>query len=119
RAQPPAHRADRLFGRGRRDAACGSPAAQRPVAARLARTAHGGGGTGHSRSCAARPPRVRRPLRQRVTGSWGTVTGKRREHDLLITSDDASPVAGTLPCAARTPPGIHQGSWPAVRVNSV
>jgi len=66
RAHPPAHRADRLFGRGRRDAACGLPAAQRPVAVRLARTAHGDPGTGHSRSCAARPPRVRRPLRQRV-----------------------------------------------------
>jgi len=35
---------------------------------------------------------------QRVTGSsWVTVTGKRRERELLITSDDASRAAGILP----------------------
>ena len=45
--------------------------------------------------------------------------GKRRERALLLTSDDASPAAGALPCTTRTPHGIHQSSWPAVRVNSV
>ena len=45
---------------------------------------------------------VRRQIWQRVTGSRVTVTGKRREPDLLITSDDASPAAMTLPCAPRT-----------------
>jgi hypothetical protein len=44
---------------------------------------------------------------------------KRRERELLITSPDASPVAGTLPPATRTPRGIHEGPWPVVRVNSV
>ena len=55
---------------------------------------------------------------QRATGRWVTVTGKRREAGLLIRSGDARPVAVTLPCAARTPHGTQEGSWPAVRVNS-
>jgi hypothetical protein len=36
---------------------CGLPAAQRPVVTRLVLTAHADRGTGHSRSCTARPPR--------------------------------------------------------------
>ena len=34
-----------------------------------------------------------------VTGSWVTVTGKRRERDVLITSYDASPAGVTWPHA--------------------
>jgi len=41
------------------------------------------------------------------------------ELDLLITSEDASPAAVTLPRATRAPPGIDEGSWPVVRVNNV
>ena len=32
-----------------------------------------------------------------VTGSWVTVTGKRREREGLITSHDASPARATVP----------------------
>jgi hypothetical protein len=46
---------------------------------------------------------VRWQVWQRVTGGWVTVTGKRRECELLITSEDAGPAAMTLPCATRTP----------------
>ena len=49
---------------------------------------------------------------------WVTVTGKRRDLGLLIGSGDAGPVAVTLPCAARTPHGTGEGSWPAGRANS-
>jgi hypothetical protein len=41
------------------------------------------------------------------------------ELELLITSDDASPAAVTLPCATRTSHGIYEGSWSVVRVSSV
>jgi hypothetical protein len=34
---------------------------------------------------------VRWQIWQRVTGSWVTITGKRREGDLLICIHDASP----------------------------
>jgi hypothetical protein len=34
---------------------------------------------------------------QRVTGRWVTVTGKRRELDLLITSYNAGPAAVATP----------------------
>ena len=42
-----------------------------------------------------------------VTGRSATVTGKRREGDLLIYLDDARPAGVILPCAcvARTPRG--------------
>jgi hypothetical protein len=42
-----------------------------------------------------------------VTGSLVTVTGKRREGDLLICIYDASPAGVIMPwaCAARTPRG--------------
>jgi hypothetical protein len=36
---------------------------------------------------------VRWHIWQRVTGSWVTVTGKRREGDLLICFNDARPAA--------------------------
>jgi hypothetical protein len=62
---------------------------------------------------------VRWQIWQRVTGSWVTVTGKRRELALLIISHDANPAGVTLPCATRTPHGIHEGYWSVVRVNSV
>ena len=39
---------------------------------------------------------VRRQIWQRVTGSWVTVTGKRREDDLLIYPYDARPDGVTL-----------------------
>jgi hypothetical protein len=65
-----------------------------------------------------RQPTVRWQIWQRVTGRWVTVTGKRWELELLIGSHDGSPVAVTMPCAARTPHGTHEGSWSAVRVNS-
>lgn len=44
----------------------------------------------------------------RVTGTWLTVTGKRRESDLLIYLYDAIPVEVIFPCAcaARTPRGM-------------
>jgi hypothetical protein len=42
---------------------------------------------------------VRWQIWQRVTGSWVTVTGKRREGDLLICLYDASPAGVILPCA--------------------
>jgi hypothetical protein len=40
---------------------------------------------------------VRWQIWQRVTGSWVTVTGKRREGDLLICLYDASPAGVILP----------------------
>ncbi len=40
---------------------------------------------------AGRYAAVRWQIWQRVTGSWVTVTGKRREDDLLICLHDASP----------------------------
>lgn len=43
---------------------------------------------------------VRRQIWQRVTGSWVTVTGKRRELDWLIASV-MQPAEGDLDCAAR------------------
>jgi hypothetical protein len=39
---------------------------------------------------------VRWQIWQRVTGSWVTVTGKRREGDLLICLYDASPAGVTF-----------------------
>jgi hypothetical protein len=46
--------------------------------------------------------RVRSQIWQRVTGTWVTVTGKRRERGVLITFHDASPGV-TLPSVlART-----------------
>jgi hypothetical protein len=41
-------------------------------------------------------------ISQRVTGSWVTITGKRREDDLLICLYDASP-AGDLAFSLRHP----------------
>jgi hypothetical protein len=38
---------------------------------------------------------------QRVTGSWVTVTGKRRESDLLICLHDASPSRSDLALGLR------------------
>jgi hypothetical protein len=58
---------------------------------------------------------VRWQIWQRVTGRWVTVTGKRREPGLLIRPGDARPVAVTVPCAAGTLHGTHEGSWSAVR----
>jgi hypothetical protein len=51
---------------------------------------------------------VRWQIWQRVTGNWVTVTGKRREGDLLICFYDASSTGVILPsaCAARTPRGM-------------
>ena len=49
----------------------------------------------------------------------GNSQGKRRELELLIRSPDPGPVAVTLPRAAGTPYGTQEGSWSAVRVNSV
>src|SRR5215467_11955887 len=51
--------------------------------------------------------RVRSQIWQRVTGRWVTVTGKRREREVLITSHEASPPVVTLPpCwAERAPRG--------------
>ena len=47
---------------------------------------------------AAGPVRYGRwQISQRVTGSWVTVTGKRREGDLLICLHDASPAGVILP----------------------
>jgi hypothetical protein len=46
-----------------------------------------------------RQARVRSQIWQRVTGRWVTVTGKRRERDVLITSHGASPAGVTLPSA--------------------
>jgi hypothetical protein len=44
---------------------------------------------------------VRWQISQRVTGSWVTLTGKRRDEDeLLIWLYDASPTEVILPCAA-------------------
>jgi hypothetical protein len=43
----------------------------------------------------------------------GNGHGKRREPRLLIRSGDAGSVAVTVPCAARTPRGTDEGSWPA------
>jgi hypothetical protein len=40
---------------------------------------------------------VRRQISQRVTGGWVTVTGKRREGDLLICLYDACPAGMILP----------------------
>jgi hypothetical protein len=40
---------------------------------------------------------VRWQIWQRVTGSWVTVTGKRREDDLLICLYDARPAGVILP----------------------
>jgi hypothetical protein len=40
---------------------------------------------------------VRWQIWQRVTGSWVTVTGKRREGDLLICLYDASPAGVIMP----------------------
>jgi hypothetical protein len=42
---------------------------------------------------------VRWQIWQRVTGSWVTVTGKRREDGLLICLYDASTAEVILPCA--------------------
>ena len=52
---------------------------------------------------------VRWQIWQRVTGSWVTVTGKRREGDLLICLYDARPVGVILPSAHAT----RQKSEPA------
>jgi hypothetical protein len=47
-----------------------------------------------------RQVRVRSQIWQRVTGRRVTVTGKRRERDVLITSYDASPAGvAWLPCS--------------------
>src|ERR1700685_3427275 len=42
-----------------------------------------------------------------MTGSWGTVTVKRREDELVISLYEASPAGVILPCACaeRTPRG--------------
>ena len=48
----------------------------------------------------------------------GSGHGKRREPGLPARSRDAGPVAVTVPCAARTPPGPQEGCWPAGRVNT-
>ena len=52
---------------------------------------------------------MRRQIWQRVTGSWVTVKGKRREGGLLICINDAGPSGVIMPqaCAARTPRGIR------------
>jgi hypothetical protein len=47
---------------------------------------------------------VRWHLWQRVTGRWVTVTGKRRELDLLIISYSASPAAVATPCPVLAAP---------------
>jgi hypothetical protein len=55
---------------------------------------------------------MRWQIRQRVTGSWVTVTGKRPEGDLLICLDDAR-AAGVIlqgTHAARTPCGMSEHS---------
>ena len=44
---------------------------------------------------------MQRQIWQRVTGSWVTVTGKRREGDLLIYLYDASPAKVIVPELAR------------------
>ena len=51
---------------------------------------------------------VRWHIWQRVTGRWVTVTGKRREGDLLICSYDATPAGVILhgAHAARTTRGM-------------
>src|SRR5579859_984921 len=48
-----------------------------------------------------------------MTGSWVTVTGKRREDELVICLYEASPAGVILPCACaeRTPRGTHKGRW--------
>ncbi len=46
----------------------------------------------------------RRQFWQRVTGRWVTVTGKRRELDLLITFYGASPAAVATPCPVLAAP---------------
>src|SRR5260370_38921077 len=53
--------------------------------------------------------RGRWQFRQRVTGRWVTVTGKRTS--VLITSHDAGPVRGdlALPGTTRAPRGAHKG----------
>ena len=52
---------------------------------------------------------VRWQIWQRVTGRWVTVTGKRREGDLLICLYDARPAGVILhdAHAARTPRGMR------------
>ena len=51
---------------------------------------------------------MRWQIRQRVTGSWVTVTGKRREGDLLICLYDAIPAGGImLRCPRRTQATRH------------
>jgi hypothetical protein len=52
---------------------------------------------------------VRWHISQRVTGSWVTVTGKRREDELLIWLYDSSPPGVILPCACteRDPRGMR------------
>ena len=112
--------------------AASSPRAGRPVAAAATHRASapptgkggralGDGPGGSARSplrVPGRPATVRWQIWQRVTGRWVAVMGKRRELGLLIRSGDAGPVAVTVPCAARTPHGTDEGSWPAGRVNS-
>ena len=61
------------------------------------------------RTAAATATRSRRTCRCRRLAA---------EPGLLIRSGDARPVAVTVPCAARTPPGTDEGSWPAGRVNT-
>ena len=46
---------------------------------------------------------------QRVTGRWVTVTGKRRELDLLITFYSASPAAVATPCPVLAVPFTAYG----------
>jgi hypothetical protein len=51
-----------------------------------------------------------------VTGSWVTVTGKRRERGVLITFHDASPAGVTLPFVLARTRDSRQMSAPAERV---
>jgi hypothetical protein len=53
---------------------------------------------------------VRWQIWQRVTGSWVSVTGKRREGDLLICLHDASPAEVILP------PKLMLESWKFDRI---
>jgi len=46
-------------------------------------------------------------ISQRVTGSRVTVTGKRREDELLICLYDASLAGVILPCATPAPNALH------------